>query len=173
MGDVSRVPKPAYAFIPGHWPHPRRDPKGHSYGEPEPRAEPLDLDDWQRCEAYLIGIELFNTGYYWEAHEWWEAAWHASGRAGLAASLLQGLIKLAGAGIKIRQGTARAAKSLLDGCRADLREASQSGRRVAGLDIATWLLWCDEDRCLADSVDADPTLPVQIVFRHRLAPDAP
>lgn len=46
---------------------------------------------------------MFNHGYYWEAHEAWEAVWHAAGRKGLVADYLKGLIKLAAAGVKIRE----------------------------------------------------------------------
>ena len=57
-----------------------------------------------RHEEYLWGIQLFNCGYYWEAHESWEQVWHACGRKGLAADYLKGLIKLAAAGVKSREG---------------------------------------------------------------------
>ncbi|MBI1348759.1 DUF309 domain-containing protein [bacterium] len=51
-------------------------------------------------------IDLFNHGYYWEAHEAWEALWVAVGRSGPVADLLKGLIKLAAAGVKLRAGNA-------------------------------------------------------------------
>jgi hypothetical protein len=47
---------------------------------------------------------LFNHGYYWEAHEAWEGVWIAAGRAGVDANFLKGLIKLAAAGVKAREG---------------------------------------------------------------------
>ena len=50
------------------------------------------------------GIALFNAGYYWEAHEAWEGLWHAHGRDGPTADVLKGLIKLAAAGVKVREG---------------------------------------------------------------------
>ena len=73
---------PPYTFVPGSWPHPRRDPRGHSFGSPEPEATPLDPAGWRDSAVYLRGIELFNGGYYWEAHEAFEALWNAAGRAG-------------------------------------------------------------------------------------------
>ena len=51
----------------------------------------------------LFLIELFNAGYYWEAHEAWEGLWHAHGRRGATADLIKGLIKLAAAGVKVRE----------------------------------------------------------------------
>lgn len=59
---------------------------------------------WRQCDEYLWGIDLFNSGYYWEAHESWEQVWHACGRQGEMADFLKGLIKLAAAGVKAREG---------------------------------------------------------------------
>lgn len=97
---------PEYSYVPGKFPHPIRDPSGHSYGE---RAEEiLDFDParWRECHAYLRGIDLFNRGYYWESHESWEAVWNAAGREGIVADFLKGLIKLAAASVKAREGSA-------------------------------------------------------------------
>lgn len=64
---------------------------------------PTDMT-WTQCDEYLRGIDLFNCGYYWEAHESWEHVWHACGRQGETADFLKGLIKLAAAGVKAREG---------------------------------------------------------------------
>ncbi|QDU37314.1 hypothetical protein Mal4_16240 [Maioricimonas rarisocia] len=96
-------PLPPYTFVPGHAPHPIRDPAGHSFGtEPEP-ASPLTADNWPHSRPYLRGFDLFNAGFYWEAHETWEGAWIACGRRGTTADFLKGLIKLAAAGVKLRE----------------------------------------------------------------------
>ena len=86
-------------------------------------------DDWRECEAYLWGIELFSGGYYWEAHESWEAVWHAVGRSGPVADFCKALIKLAAAGVKAREGRpdgvkrhAKRARELLHGVQAHLGE---------------------------------------------------
>ncbi len=95
---------PPYTYVPGKAPHPLSDPAGHSYGAHAPKPPPVDDADWSQHAAYLAGIDLFNLGYYWEAHESWEAAWHAVGRRGPIADFLKGLIKLAAAGVKVREG---------------------------------------------------------------------
>ena len=70
---------PPYAFQPGKHPHPTRDPKGHSYtGEPEPPADYFEPEEWRDNEDYLFGVDLYNHGYLWEAHEAWESIWHPS-----------------------------------------------------------------------------------------------
>jgi predicted metal-dependent hydrolase len=97
-------PLPPYSYVSGLFPHPVSDPRGHSYGVAPERPAPPDPTRWQECRPYLFGIDLFNHGYYWEAHEVWESLWHACGRAGITADFLKGLIKLAAAGVKVREG---------------------------------------------------------------------
>ena len=97
---------PPYAYLPGKKPHPVRDPTGHSYHvEHIPVAAGASLDS----DAFLWGLDLFNHGYYWEAHEAWEGLWQVADRDGPLRMLLKGLILLSAAGIKIREGKHAAA----------------------------------------------------------------
>jgi hypothetical protein len=97
---------PPYAYLPGKKPHPVRDPMGHSYHvEPIPVAAEASLDS----DAFLWGLDLFNHGYYWEAHEAWEGLWQVADRDGPLRMLLKGLILLSAAGIKIRESKQAAA----------------------------------------------------------------
>jgi predicted metal-dependent hydrolase len=101
---VPEWPLPPYAFVPGgRWPHPISDPRGHSFGRPQEQPEALTQANWSESRAYLHGIDLFNHGFFWEAHEAWESLWHAVGRAGPVADFLKGLIHLAAAGVKVGQ----------------------------------------------------------------------
>ncbi len=97
-------PFPPYSYVPRRFPHPLRDADGHSYGLGGTNVELLTDDNWRESEAYLYGMDLFNHGYYWEAHEAWEGLWHACGRRGNIAEFLKALIKLAAAGVKAREG---------------------------------------------------------------------
>lgn len=107
---------PPYTYVPGRTPHPISDPAGHSYGRPVERPLTFDPDNWHSNSAYLRGIELFNYGYYWEAHEEWESLWHAAGRRGPIADFLKGLIQLAVCGVKHYQ-------EMPDGLRTHARRA--------------------------------------------------
>lgn len=98
---------PPYAHRLGRTPHPTRDPGGHSYGAAGETPDPPDPENWRACADYLYGIDLFNHGFYWEAHEVWEGLWVACGRRGPTATFLQALINLAAAGFKARSGSAR------------------------------------------------------------------
>jgi hypothetical protein len=95
---------PSYTYVPGRSPHPVSDPRGHSFGRRPAAPVGFDADDWRSCQPYLYGIDLFNHGYYWEAHEAWEGLWHACGRSGRTGDFLKGLIQLAVAGVKVREG---------------------------------------------------------------------
>jgi predicted metal-dependent hydrolase len=102
---VPELPLPPYSYVPGGpFPHPLRDPAGHAFGATQEEVAAPNPDDWRACRPYLFGVDLFNHGYYWEAHEAWESLWHPAGRRGLLADFLKGLIKLAAAGVKVREG---------------------------------------------------------------------
>lgn len=89
---------PAYAYLPGsNQPHPVRDLQGHSYDQGQ-----LELADGADT-ALMWGIDLFNLGYYWEAHEAWEPLWIAAKGAVWDRTLYKGLIMLAATGVKIRE----------------------------------------------------------------------
>ena len=134
---VPNRPLPPYTYVPGLSPHPASDPAGHSHGAPPPAAA-LAADKWQECEEYLFGFDLFNAGYYWEAHEAWEGLWHAHGRSGPVADLLKGLIKLAAAGVKVREGQ-RHGVTVHAGRAAELFAGlvGSGETRLLGLDLAS------------------------------------
>jgi uncharacterized protein len=112
---------PPYSYVPGHkHPHPVNDPRGHLYGHthpipitPETLAQ-LPSEPTLRRQAlaallattpqWLYALDLFNEGFYWESHEAWESFWHALGRTSPEAQSVQGLIHLAAACVKIREG---------------------------------------------------------------------
>ncbi len=118
-------PLPPYAYVPGKHPHPTRDRAGRRFGTPPESRIELDPDRWQNCRPYLYGIDLFNRGYYWEAHEAWEGLWHACGRTGGTADFLKGLIALAAAAVKLRAGRER-------GVRQHAARAQELFEKVAG-----------------------------------------
>jgi predicted metal-dependent hydrolase len=117
-------------------------------------------------------MDLFNHGYYWEAHEVWESLWNACGRTGPTADFLKGLIQLAVAGVKVREGKplgvdthARRAGELFE------QSAGELGTRFLGLSISDLIVFA---RNIAETVrpsQADSTAPVAIVFDFMLVPE--
>src|SRR3984957_3368048 len=98
---------PPYAYLPGKNPHPVRDHTGHSYHvEPIPVAAEASLGS----DAFLWGLDLFNHGYYWEAHEAWEGLWQVADRDNPLRMLFKSLVLLSAAGVKIRERKKAAAR---------------------------------------------------------------
>jgi hypothetical protein len=120
------LPLPPYAYVSGQFPHPFSHPEGHRHCAPAGPLAPPEPARWHECRAYLHGLDLFNRGYYWEAHETWERLWHACGRAGPTADFFKGLIKLTAAGVKAREGRP-------EGVRSHARRAAELFRRLASL----------------------------------------
>jgi hypothetical protein len=97
---------PEYAYIPGsNLPHPFRDPRGHSYGRKNRTVKPLDPDAWADSRSYLLAIDYFNCGYYWEAHDEWDRLFRACGPDTPVGKFMKGLVKLAAAGVKVRENS--------------------------------------------------------------------
>jgi uncharacterized protein len=170
---VPDEPLPPYSYVTGRFPHPTRDPSGHSFGRPPDEPPPIDPARWRQSRAYLVGCDLFNHGYYWEAHEAWEAVWKACGRRGTAADFLKGLIKLAAAGVKAREGRPEGVKrhaaravALFCAVRNQLSEAM-----YLGLDVDELIEFAG--RLRRDIEVPQPTdAAVQVVFDIRLLPQS-
>ncbi len=98
---------PPYTFSPGtETPHPIRDPRGHSHNRKGRPPKPLDPDAWADNRTYLLAIDLFNLGYYWEAHEAWDRLWRVSGGPdSTVGRFVKGLVKLSAAGMKVRESS--------------------------------------------------------------------
>jgi hypothetical protein len=156
---------PPYSYVPGGpWPHPNRAKEAGVDREQEPSgtgaSTPEEVAD---SPLFRRGVELFDAGYYWEAHEAWEVLWHAAGRRGATADVLRGLIKLAAAGIKVRErreaGVRTHARRAAD-CFASARR--QGGVHQLGLDLDVWI---ERALAIAEGPPADPGLPDAPVTR--------
>jgi uncharacterized protein len=164
-------PFPAYTFVPRRTPHPTQDPAGHSHRRPAPAPDPLDPGRWQACTTWLQGVDLFNHGYYWEAHEAWESLWHVCGRAGTTADFLRALIRLAAAGVKAREPNPRGVARHLAAVDDLLRRITASlGDRDAylGLALAPLRGSVAHARLAGSLIDVAPDTAAAPVFRFVL-----
>ena len=162
-------PFPPYSFVPGRFPHPVSDPAGHSFGAVTLAAPALDPERWAENSRYLLGIDLFNAGYYWEAHEAWESLWHACGRTGAPPTFSRD-------SSSSPQPGSRCAEGRPEGAGGHARAAADLFRR-AGLPHEHYLgLPLGELVRFADAIAADPptagepAAPVEIVFHFALRP---
>jgi hypothetical protein len=119
------LPLPATPFISGQT------------QRPPPAFEEL-LGGLADEDQFWFGVDLFNAGAFFEAHEAWELCWRTAGaKAGRDsddARYLQALIKLAAAGAKLRQASAVGRVSHAEGALA--LTATLPGTPRAGVSIA-------------------------------------
>jgi hypothetical protein len=128
---------PPYRYVPGLHPHPVRDPGGHSY-ESSPRHRrhgAWDATAWPTLNDWLFGVDLFNAFFFWEAHESWEGLWAAKPRDSLPAQVLQGLIQIAAALLKIHLGSVPGAAALSRDGLEKLTHSAASCPDLLGLDL--------------------------------------
>ncbi len=132
-------PFPAYRFVPGLHPHPVRHPAGHSYAATarDTRHAAWDPARWRTVIDWLAGVDRFNAFYFWEAHESWEGLWAAQPRASTPARLLQGLIQIAAALLKIHLGSPQGAASLSQDGLQKLDASACQTPTLLGLDLRT------------------------------------
>lgn len=90
---------------------------------------------------YLKGIEFFNRGEFFEAHETWEALWHKHHHRGQTADFLKGLIQAAVSLHHFREGNLKGAWSLYQSCLLLLRSC---GNQYMGLNLQEFLSCLDD-----------------------------
>ncbi|HZL98752.1 MAG TPA: DUF309 domain-containing protein, partial [Planctomycetota bacterium] len=131
-------PFPPYRFVPGgREPHPLME-GGYAHGRPAAPPPFRAAGEWRLNRAYLRGLDCFNRGWWWEAHEAWESYWHVvEGRDETQHRFFKALIQLAACALQRERGSdAGAARllfsavKLLEGLR-----AAAPGGRLCGLDL--------------------------------------
>ncbi len=110
-----------------------------------PDREPLDAvkaltpprvseETWHDAPAYAYGLRLYARGFFWEAHEVWEAVWLATAPNSQERYLLAGLIQLANACLKLEMAQPKAALRLLQASQAHFGECRS--KALLGLEPA-------------------------------------
>lgn len=158
---------PPYPFLPGRDPHPTNDPRGHSYGTGAHKPPYRPPDRWRENDAYLFGVDLYNHGFLWEAHEAWESVWHPTKPDAVQAELLQGLIQCAAASLKIpMEQPAGLAKLAALGTGRLERVAESTSNPYMGLDIASFVrAFRDFAASNPSSIDARPRIELDFGAR--------
>ncbi len=133
----SAEPLPPYRFVPGLTPHPITDPRGHSHGVTAEQPEALPPEAWSRCRPYLFGCDLFNRGYWWEAHEAWESLWQVTRSRPQQHRFLQGLIQAANSHLKLALGKPQAVRRLWSKAEAHWQDTACPDHYM-GLPLGSW-----------------------------------
>lgn len=135
----SQTPFPRYRFIPGQSPHPTRDPLGHSFGKTPHKIFGFVLDQWRSNERYLYGVDLYNAGFWWEAHEAWEDIWQTLDKSSVPAQFLQGLIQISASFIKWYSDEYLGAEKLFHLGLDRLKNVAKHNSHFMGLDLHHYL----------------------------------
>ena len=107
---AGHYPLPTQPHVPGTSSQPDMAPLERVKQKCPKRVDP---DEWREIIAYRYGWSLFDTGFYWEAHEIWEAVWLACAPNSRERLLLRALIQLANARLKQKMGKDNASARLL------------------------------------------------------------
>ncbi|HMI90298.1 MAG TPA: DUF309 domain-containing protein [Polyangiales bacterium] len=126
---------PAYAYVPGRSERPAVDLEPAAS-----EADYLPAERWAEHGEYLWGADLYNAGFFWEAHEAWEGAWRAAEHDLVQHAYLQGLIQCAAACLKgvlaDTDSARRIAARALDRLEGIQMLPTQAARDYMGLDLA-------------------------------------
>jgi len=135
---------PPYRFVPGKFPHPTAHPDGHSYHPPEQSPPPVpyrSAAQWSQSDDYLYGCDLYNHGYWWEAHEAWEGLWQLTDKGGPQGRFLQGLIQVTACHLQLHMGHLIGVRRLRNSSAEYLSTVlrAEPGERYMGLCLREWL----------------------------------
>ena len=141
-------PLPEYRHLPFQNAHPFLDEEGHSYGEKLSPPNSFTLENWQSCNDYLYSIDLFNYGFWWEAHERLKQVCIAAGRESETGQFIQGLIQIAAALLKHFLREERGAMTLAELGLGNLQKATGI---YLGIDVATLVVQVEDCLKAADT----------------------
>ncbi len=138
---ISDLPFPSYRFVPGRTPHPRNDPRGHSFA-----AEATDFtdearavrNDWRESPHFCYSVDLYNYAYWWEAHEGWEGLWRCYQPGDPYRLILQAFIQVSAAHLQRFMLHANGARHLLKHARLHLDAARAVGPVAFGVNLDEW-----------------------------------
>jgi len=106
------------------------------------KKQSFSPDNFYQNKFYLYALDLFNNGYFWEAHEVFEFFWHDFQRQGATAEFFKILIKICAAGVKFQGKNKRGEKIHLNNGLLLLRAwQGRYGKEIfAGINLSTLLV---------------------------------
>jgi len=111
----------------------------------------LGLQEVPDSAAFRFGIDLFNSGFFWEAHEVWEPVWMALPPNSAERTACRSLIQGANACLKLRYGWNNAFSKLVREVERLVRDATLQDACVAGIALDQWAV---AFRAFADRLEA-------------------
>ncbi|WP_300017937.1 DUF309 domain-containing protein [uncultured Roseobacter sp.] len=115
--ELSEVLRPSHVYVPGKTP---RHPEGW-FDDIKSTVDPVDLPAaLHQTQAFQAGLAYLGAGYFWECHEVLEAVWMRTADPSAERDLVQALIQLANARLKLLMERPRAALRLCNMVQAHL-----------------------------------------------------
>ena len=148
---------PGYRHLPFQNAHPFLDKGGHSYGEKLTPAEGFNAENWLKSEEYLYCIDLFNNGFWWEAHERLKYTSMAAGQDSETNHFIRGLIQIAAALLKHFMGEEGGAQTL---AKMGIETLRKKEGIFLGIDITT--LTDQVEECLKSAEGKYPRIRLEI-----------
>lgn len=123
---------PHYRYVPGQG---AKDEQRKDI--PKFKLEKLNNEHWKDNDAYLYGIDLFNQGFYYEAHEVWEELWHFTGHNSTEGAFLKALIQWTAIHLKNKMNEIKPAERLQKSFQNKIEEIQKKITKTSwmGLDL--------------------------------------
>lgn len=142
---LTNLPLPAVPFLPGR--------------TARPASFEIELDEaalapelWRANTTWLFGVDLYNHGFAWEAHEAWETLWLRA-RDPRQRSFVRALVQCAASALKRALGEPSGSQRLAErACLALEGLATELPQRYMGLEHAAF---CADFRTFGASLDLD------------------
>lgn len=139
---TTAVPTPPHAYVPGAN---GRHPEGWFDALKSDVADINNPADLHLSQAWAAGLIYLEQGYYWECHEVLEAVWLRTPERSAEREMVQALIQLANARLKLKMNRPKAAARLCDMVEAHLALCSTEWPTL-GLSRAAVLGWVAETK---------------------------
>ncbi|MBW4709318.1 DUF309 domain-containing protein [Roseobacter sp. YSTF-M11] len=123
------VPVPPHLYVPGKT---RRHPEDWFDDIKASVSSATPVRDLHETQAFRAGIAYLDAGFFWECHEVLEAVWMRTQDPSPERDMVQALIQLANAQLKVLMGRPRASLRLCDMVDAHLQRCP-AGRLVLGV----------------------------------------
>ena len=129
------IPMPPHAYVPGQN---ARHPEDWFDAIKETVPSSVRVEDLHDTMAWQAGISYFNAGFFWECHEVLEAVWMHTPIPSPEREMVQAIIQLANARLKLLMDRPRATQRLCGMVRQHLARCP-ADQTILGTTTAEWI----------------------------------
>lgn len=123
MADLpGGIPRPPHVYVPGQT---ERHPEDWFDAIKGTVQAGMSASELEASAAFRAGLAYFDAGYFWECHEVLEAVWMETPDGSAEREMVQAIIQLANARLKLLMNRPKAARRLCDMVCAHLERVGQ------------------------------------------------